>query len=238
MWDANYQGVWHLPNGSTLSAADSTSHGNNGTINNAGTAAGEIDGGASFNGGSADISLGSASSLQITSNITVSAWINVTAWPSGGYDVPVIAQGYNFGSSTGGYDLGLYADGIGNHYILFTPARSGNGRTGGNTSLANISTGSWHYITGTFDGAYWTTYLDGAQLGQTSSGMAPTNSGVAVGMGALLSSSSPFFYYDGQVDEARISNTNRSANWIATEYNNQANPSAFLECPGTQHTAP
>ncbi len=160
--------------------------------------------GASFNGGSADISLGSASSLQITSNITVSAWINVTAWPSGGYaDVPVIAQGYNFGSSTGGYDLGLYADGIGNHYILFTPARSGNGRTGGNTSLTNISTGSWHYITGTFDGAYWTTYLDGAQLGQTSSGMAPTNSGVAVGMGALLSSSSPFFYYDGQSKEQR-----------------------------------
>src|SRR5579863_4651657 len=32
VWDSNYAGVWHLPNGSTLSASDSTSNANNGTI--------------------------------------------------------------------------------------------------------------------------------------------------------------------------------------------------------------
>src|SRR3989344_5835860 len=31
-WDANFKGVWHLPNGTTLSATDSTSNANNGTM--------------------------------------------------------------------------------------------------------------------------------------------------------------------------------------------------------------
>jgi hypothetical protein len=34
--------------------------------------------------------------------------------------------------------------------------------------------------------------------------------------------------FDGFIDEVRISNTNRSADWIATSYSNQNNPSAFL----------
>tara|TARA_B100000809_G_C14947883_1_gene462801 strand:- start:36 stop:836 length:801 start_codon:yes stop_codon:yes gene_type:complete len=34
-------------------------------------------------------------------------------------------------------------------------------------------------------------------------------------------------YFDGIIDEIRISNTNRSANWISTEYNNQNSPATF-----------
>src|SRR5205807_5875294 len=33
VWDSNYNGVWHFPNGTTLSANDSTADANNGTIN-------------------------------------------------------------------------------------------------------------------------------------------------------------------------------------------------------------
>jgi hypothetical protein len=46
-----------------------------------------------------------------------------------------------------------------------------------------------------------------------------------------------FFNFDGLLDELRVSNTARSADWIATEYNNQSNPSAFLSV-GTQQSAP
>jgi hypothetical protein len=34
-------------------------------------------------------------------------------------------------------------------------------------------------------------------------------------------------YYDGLLDEVRISTTVRSADWVATEYNNQSSPSTF-----------
>ena len=36
------------------------------------------------------------------------------------------------------------------------------------------------------------------------------------------------FYFDGNVDELRISNTNRSAAWITTVYNNQNSPGTFI----------
>ena len=51
VWDTHYQGVWHLPNGTTLSGSDSTVNGY--TLNNNNSTAavsGEIDGAAIFNG--------------------------------------------------------------------------------------------------------------------------------------------------------------------------------------------
>ncbi len=59
VWDSNYNGVWHFPNGTTLSANDSTADANNGTINGATATTGKIGGAASFNGTSSEISLGS-----------------------------------------------------------------------------------------------------------------------------------------------------------------------------------
>jgi hypothetical protein len=50
VWDTNYKAVWHLPNGTALSANDSTSGGNNGSSTNASAVPGKIGGGASFNG--------------------------------------------------------------------------------------------------------------------------------------------------------------------------------------------
>jgi hypothetical protein len=40
-------------------------------------------------------------------------------------------------------------------------------------------------------------------------------------------SSGPYFY-DGSMDEVRISKVCRSSGWILTEYNNQNDPSSFL----------
>ena len=36
------------------------------------------------------------------------------------------------------------------------------------------------------------------------------------------------FYYDGLMDEVRISKTCRSTDWIITQYNNQNDPSGFF----------
>jgi hypothetical protein len=42
----------------------------------------------------------------------------------------------------------------------------------------------------------------------------------------------PNNYFTGIVDEARVSDTTRSADWIATEYNNQSSPSTFYTFSG------
>jgi hypothetical protein len=72
VWGVNFKGVWHLPNGTILSANDSTSNGNNGTINGATATTGEIAGGASFNGSNDDISIVAAGSLSAP--FTIEEW--------------------------------------------------------------------------------------------------------------------------------------------------------------------
>src|SRR5205823_209510 len=57
VWDSNYVGVWHLGNGSVLTASGSTSGGNNGTITSASAGTGQAGGGATFTG-SGNIALG------------------------------------------------------------------------------------------------------------------------------------------------------------------------------------
>src|SRR5262249_60924718 len=80
VWDANYKGVWHLPNGSTLTAADSTANSNNGTITNATASAGQIDGAASF-ANNGRIALG-ANLNNVLTGRTYEAWVKATCFPN------------------------------------------------------------------------------------------------------------------------------------------------------------
>jgi hypothetical protein len=237
VWDSNYQGVWHLSNGTTLSASDSTSHGNNGTIANATAIAGQIDGGASFNGSNAYVDFGGAPSLQITASMTVESWINVSGFPGATNAVGVFGMGYNWGFNNTGWIVYLGTDGGSNHYFKWTCNNNGSDH-GTGSLVTTISSGTWHHLVGTFDGATWKLYLDGTSLGSNADSTAPINNSVHVFAGALgANTGSPFFNFDGLLDELRVSNTARSADWIATEYNNQSNPSAFLSV-GTQQSAP
>src|SRR5438552_1444892 len=83
-WDSNFKGVWHLPNGTTLTPNDSTSNSNNGTLVNTPTAtSGQIDGGANFVSGSNQYI--TAPAIEPTSALTVEGWFNVPSQPGGTY---------------------------------------------------------------------------------------------------------------------------------------------------------
>jgi hypothetical protein len=80
VWDdggSNYfSGVWHLPNGTTLSANDSTGNGNNGTLSSVPPTAtsGQLDGAGIFVGATTYINMGNGASLRLPV-FTLSAWI-------------------------------------------------------------------------------------------------------------------------------------------------------------------
>src|SRR5207302_320806 len=79
VWDSNYKGVWHLPDGTTLNANDSTSNTVHGTITGASAVAAEVDGGASFNGSTNQINFGNAAAtanLGAQNASTFSFWMN------------------------------------------------------------------------------------------------------------------------------------------------------------------
>ena len=79
-WDSNFKAIYHLRDGTTLTASDSTG-GNNGTLYHNPTAStGEIDGAAHFVSASTQtIDMGTPRDFPITTAWTAEAWVNPVA---------------------------------------------------------------------------------------------------------------------------------------------------------------
>jgi hypothetical protein len=203
LWDSTYAGVWHLPNGSGLGLSDSTENGNNGTNNGATATTGQIDGAASFNG-STNITLADTGSLDITSNVTIEAWVKTSATG----DVRVVSHS-NSSSPNNGYEFGL-----GNQSAGKTDFWNGTSWESANTA---VNDNTWHAIAISVNGSTENFYRDGAADGSVSGGTPSSYSGTGtLGLN-----------FNGTIDEIRLSNVARSADWLATEYNNQSSPSTF-----------
>lgn len=212
-WDSNFAGVWHLPNGTTLTANDSTSNGNNGTLTNTPTATtGQIDGGMHTVAGSSQYaSLATAASLNITGDITLECWIKTAT------NASIMFGGYQNISFTG-YALAI-GEGVSGKISFWS---NGFGWTNGTT--ATVDDNNWHLIVVSLSGSTAHFYLDGSSDGTAASGAPGSYSGLRMIGGSEAGTG----YYTGDTDEVRVSNTSRSADWIKTEYNNQSSPSTFI----------
>jgi RHS repeat-associated protein len=207
-WDPSYKAVWHLANGSTLSANDSTSNVHNGTISNATATAGQIDGAAAFDGSTSQISCGvNMADFQFTSSqsFTDSAWINLTTSSKGYMNIVSNAR-------DAGPWHGLWIDG--------TQPLLGDQNLNG----PNITINSWHYLVGVQNGGYGRSlYLDGVLVAQDQNPQDVNGTGTC-----MIGDNSVGEAFQGTIDEVRIAGAARSADWIAAEYNNQSAPSTFF----------
>lgn len=236
-WNQNYVAVYHFPNGSVLTANDSTANGNNATVltGDGGTTptAGEIDGAAVLNGNAHGMVVASSTSLSITGNLTLEAWVNSAVLPSG-YNTQNIMYGDN------GSDI-AYSLNYGNDGAAATDVRIGSnvGGTDYRVSYATtaLATGTWNHIVGTWDGTDWNIYVNGVLEATSSSATGPQalTRQVDLGVGGQNGQTFQTTSLDGSLDEARISNVARSPDWIATEYNNISNPNTF-ETTGSLET--
>lgn len=91
---------------------------------------------------------------------------------------------------------------------------------------STITTGNWYHIVGTFDGSTYRLFVNGSQVASSSDSTSPHHS-AKVPLLAALDINGSLYYFNGTLDEARISSSARSADWITTEYNNQTSPSTF-----------
>lgn len=220
-WNSNYAGVWHLPNGTTLTANDSTSNGNNGSlINGTSATSGQIDGAASMNNGSVQyISVGASTSLAPAA-ITVSAWVNGNSFPDA-YNAVVSRI------NTGTFNYWQYfikSNGTLAIY-LYTPTTP---QDYDGTGTHTLSTNTWYQVAFTYDSVngiqgYVNGSLDGsaAQVGALDTTQSIT---AAIGQDTLTAGRS----WNGSIDEVHISNTARTSDWMLTEFNSQNSPSTFL----------
>ena len=86
--------------------------------------------------------------------------------------------------------------------------------------------GGWFHVVFTYNnvtGAF-KTYINGVNDQDTTANFNSVTKQLVVGNRSV---GNPDNFWNGQIDEIRLSNTDISANWISTEYANQSSPSTF-----------
>ena len=210
-WDANYVAVYHMDDLTTSTIDDSTT-GNDGTklsANNPVEATEKIAKGQDF---SSDYITASSSGFSPDADFTLSAWVN----------------GDNFATTPHVVLSQQNGTGLGRSLLLVNPSSYPISYLGGSASLAlsTISTGTYYLITITYDHSANTVTVHINDDG----GNASTETGEpATGDLVIGSSKINDQYWDGGIDELRVSDVIRSDNWIKTEYNNQNAPASFLD---------
>ncbi|MFA5859958.1 MAG: DUF2341 domain-containing protein, partial [Elusimicrobiota bacterium] len=234
VWDANYKGVWHFGDSSTLNLKNSVT-GVDGTNSGVAAIAGKISGAASFMDAT-DIFTTDINGNY--SSITIEAW----AYQGGGggsnlpriiekravlEDAQEITVYLNSGlASNSNYQVGTRWNGIDVSWYT-TP----DGEFIDNTI---------QHIAAAYDGSSTANngllYLDSISKPVLEQGTAPagtrgTNSAnYTIGNRAYDLAR----YWGGWIDEVRISDTIRSADWIATGYANQNSTTTFYAVNGQE----
>jgi len=217
VWDANYVGVWHLNETGTGSAGDyldATSNDNDSvsTANQpTATSAGKIDGAESFDG-SEYVTVDTLGIINASHPWTLEAWIKTDTVSAGERMVL-----WNGRSSFSYPQIGLIINNTSGN-IRTVVGKYFAGSVLLDTASDVLDATNWFHIVGTYDGSSSTDgmaiYVNGAVEGTT-----PTSGGSIAGMGAhdswnIGSNNAAGSYFDGKIDEARVSAAVRTADWI------------------------
>lgn len=223
VWDANYMGVWHLNQAVSGNQTDSTANPAvfTPTVYSGGSAfeAGDLVSGQVGKGISLESSkhqylttATSVTKLDITGNYTLSGWVKGADWVEGNSFI-----NHGDGAAYLQYYMGVRTDGK-------ADLRS----TGGGSIVHDtvLSADTWYYIVGVRSGTNGLLYIN-AGTPKTGTGFNdPSSRSDALVCGYNTYPPNALFP-NAVVDELRVSNSARDANWITTEYNNQNSPATF-----------
>jgi hypothetical protein len=205
-----FSNSWYSIYATYVFLKDSTSNNNNptsqGSMTSADQVTGKIDGSIDFDGSNDELQLGNTASLQITGALTVEAW----AKPARTGSYMGIGGKLKYGSgSYAGYALSKTSS----DYFRFSV---GSATIDSNSGYAETN---WHYVVGRNTGTTYYLYIDGFQQTATRSG-GITDSGLTAAIGRQYSDVNDR-WWNGTIDEFRISNISRSAAWIKASYESE-----------------
>ncbi len=246
-WNSNYQGVWHMkddPDTSTIQ--DSTINGNDGTKRAAANpveATGQIGKGQSFTKTNSDyISTGATGlGFDYTDSWTIEAWVKCTST----YGL-IYGKGYYKESPEEHKFYGLNNRGSSNDMesdFWQTPWTKGRFKR----TTPAINNDVWHYVVFTYDGTNAATgminYHDAAVGSTPTSGGGACDASITSTFAPLIGGlrnqdgTPAYNYFQGIMDELRVSNVVKASTYVTTTYNNQYSPSTFYAL-GTQEEPP
>ncbi|MFI5161538.1 MAG: DUF2341 domain-containing protein [Sphingobacteriales bacterium] len=215
-WASDYLAVFHFNESSyTGSVTDGTAGGHTGAatgMTSADLVTGKIGTAYNFDGSTKKIT---TNAVSVTGTFTLSAWVKLAAI---GLDQKVMTNQAAGGGTSGGYKMAVYSTNI---------PESESGTAVNRASTPNptaFASGAWHYIQSVYTGTTLSTYVDGAQYKVLITFTNPTanpNMYIGVGEGGSM------LYFNGLIDEPRVSNIAKTADWIKAEYGDQNNPATF-----------
>lgn len=222
VWSNGYLLVAHLeenPDGTTDEILDSSDSGNNGTTIDVGTTGfassvtGYFDGQAiSFDGVDDKIDFGSFDGIEGSTQLSVSYW---SRHSTNDNDNLLTKNGIS------GFTIDPQSDGSIDHAIA-----GSTGQT--STPPSTIPLNQWYYVHTSYTSGLTNglrVYIDGGlQAQSTRTALIPTDSGTLTLAGPNSASGQ---YFTGTIDEIRVSNIARDANWVSIEYTNQYTPQSF-----------
>jgi len=206
-WSEGYGAVWHLSEvrrgtGGLPVYRDSSPNANHGNDHVSGPGQpGLVGGGQALNGGSDYIDCGNHASLNVRDAITVEAWIKHV----GGDYRGVINRGY---WTAGPWELRFGREGTPRGTRLGARMSTGTGSLGLNIQ---VPPKEWHHVALIYDGSTVACYLDGRceASGDLSGKLLLVDTPVTIGQNGRHGE-----YYEGAIDEVRISGVARSSAWV------------------------
>jgi hypothetical protein len=233
-WSNSFMAVYHLkenPAGPAPQLNDSTSNGNNATMNGTVLASqqqpGEIDGSVNFEGNTwASLANPANFSFERTDSFSLSGWFKIASNSAGTLlsklPSPPTA-GWAFfqyaGSSAPTLALGLFGTGASTGALAETPA---------------VTIGGWHYVVATYSGtstvAGMNIYVDGVNLPLSTLENNLATSIVNAVTPAINGRAGPASESTDTMDELRVSTKGVvfSPAWVTASFNNQSKPATFF----------
>jgi hypothetical protein len=193
-------GYWRFDEGTGTRASDASGNNNAGTFMGGVTwDTGRFGSGVHINGTDGVVVVNNSPSLNPTTALSITAWVNADTWDGG--NRRIVQKGDNDNQYR------LLEEGGVLKFDLF-------GVTNGTLTTALPSTGQWHQISATYDGAVMTIYIDGAVAAQQAAGgaLATTSNNLYIGskgIGGTLGN-----HFQGVIDDVRVYNVALSPEYI------------------------
>ncbi len=221
-WDSNFVGVWHCNNevdNGEGEIKDSTIYYNNGTTQNMEAedlVDGKISGALNFGGTNEKVLVYDSQygSLDLTDNMTLECW-----WKASD-----LSDSFNALMGKRHTSLGFQYEYRIRDTLLFKNKYSLLTTGGSRNDATTHASDTWYYGTVTRDSSNITFYNEGtiSTIHETTD---PKSTNAQFGFGAAGDYGN---YFEGIIDEVRVSKNSRSADWVETSYNTMNSPNTFL----------
>lgn len=227
VWDSNYLGIWHMDdnaaNTTVAGSSDVTNNGTNLANTSTKTTNGQIGRGLTYNGSSDYTDTAAAGTIKAQAQVTISAWVRSAVLDSAKHLIY-----YECINSADGYTrIGLAID-ASNKFTLIGRTADGDSLTVFIQNSTSLSINTWYYVVGVYDSTNSVNRLMINGTDQTSSRtQAAFPNTTPNHVPSIAKESDGLYFWNGILDEVRVSKITRTADWSKTEYNNQNSPSTF-----------